>query len=588
MRVEIIEGSEAIERLRPEWDAIYDADPEAHYFLSWSWLNGYLAPWGREAFVLAARPDTDGASYVALLPLRLRTKEGSNTEFCNEINLAGNYISDYAGFLCRPGFEEQALPALAARVQQLNWRRLRLENFCASEQRAELFLRGFSADTFETTQSSLVNPDGTDNSICPSVTLPEDWDRYLETKVSSNTRQKIRRFLRQVESSEAWRITHANADTVARDIDLLLMLWTQRWAGQKGKRLQAILNADRRALRQAFAAGTLFMPVLWQGDRAICAFAILIDDRKKTYNFYIGGRDESVKGPPVGLVLHAYAIRHAIANGIARYDFLRGNEPYKYSFGCEERRIKSLFLTTKDHRNLGGKLDARSVPLVLRRAFELHQADRLDEAERAYRQVLDVDPHHAKALHLLGTVAAKRGDHVTAVKQFRLLVSLRPDVVATWYELGKSLQVRGAWAEAADAYCELISRQATHPQVYCNLGQVLLKLDQLDHAVTAFEAALGLKADYADAIVGRSEALGVRGTISRSKAAQRASRHAAVGERVAKIAAIAAAARQFNEAKIASRSPSSQDAGVGSLAHSWQPAASPLHLWAGGKNRVLH
>ena len=174
------------------------------------------------------------------------------------------------------------------------------------------------------------------------------------------------------------------------------------------------------------------------------------------------------------------------------------------------------------------------------------------------------------------------------MKQFRLLVSLRPDVVTTWYELGKSLQVRGAWAEAADAYCELISRQATHPQVYCNLGQVLLKLGQLDHAVTAFEAALGLKADYADALIGRSEALAVRGKLSRSKAAQRASRHAAVGERVAKIGAIAAAARQFNEAKIASRSPSSQSAGVGSRAPSWHPAASPHHLWAGGKNRTLH
>ena len=58
-------------------------------------------------------------------------------------------------------------------------------------------------------------------------------------------------------------------------------------------------------------------------------------------------------------MLHAYAIRHAIANGMTEYDFLRGNEPYKYSFGCEERRIRSLFVTTKDHRNLGGKLDAQ-------------------------------------------------------------------------------------------------------------------------------------------------------------------------------------------------------------------------------------
>ncbi len=50
-----------------------------------------------------------------------------------------------------------------------------------------------------TTQVSTVNPDGIDNSICPSVALPDDLDRFLETKVSSNTRQKIRRFLRQVE-----------------------------------------------------------------------------------------------------------------------------------------------------------------------------------------------------------------------------------------------------------------------------------------------------------------------------------------------------------------------------------------------------
>jgi CelD/BcsL family acetyltransferase involved in cellulose biosynthesis/Tfp pilus assembly protein PilF len=588
MQVEIIQGKEAIERLRPEWDAIYDADPEAQFFLSWSWLNAYNAPWGRDTFILAVKPDTDGASYVALMPLRLRTKERSNTEFVNEINLAGNYISDYCGFLCRGGFEEQALPALAAKLQQLNWIRLRLEYFCASDRRAELFLSGFSPDTFRTTRPNLVNRDNVDNGICPSVALPDDWDRFLETKVSSNTRQKIRRFLRQVENSDEYRITHANADTLKRDIELMLAHWTERWGARKGKRLPTILDANRAALRNAFAAGTLFMPVLWHGDRAICVLAILVDDRKKTYNFYIGGRDEGFKGPPTGLVLHGYAIRHAIANGITKYDFLRGNEPYKYSFGCEEMRIRSLFLTTRNQCNLGGKIDARSVPVVLERAFELHQAGKLDKAERACKQVLDVDPNNARALHLLGTVVAKRGNHLMAVKHFRHIVSLIPAAVASWFALGKSLQARGAWAEAADAYCELISRQPTHPQVYHNLGQVLLKLDQVDHAVTAFEAALGLKADYTDAIIGRSEALGIRGAISRSKAAQRASRHAAVGERVATIGAISAAARRFNQATVASQSPGREGAGGTLLADAWRPVDSPLRMKAGVKSRVLH
>jgi CelD/BcsL family acetyltransferase involved in cellulose biosynthesis len=463
MHVDIIEGAEAIRSLRAQWDAIYDADPEAQYFLSWTWLSGYVAPMGRDAFVLAAKPNADSAEYVALLPLRLRTKERPNVGFHNEINVAGNYVSDYTGFICRPGFEEQAIPALADKLMQLNWMQLRLEYFCASARRSELFLRSFSKKTFEVVERSLVNPDGTDNSICPFTTLEGDWDKYLEGRVNSNTRQKIRRFLRQVERSEAYRITHTQADTVERDIELLLSMWTTRWGPRKGNRLQSILSANRGMLRQAFSTGTLFLPVLWHDEHAICALAFLVDDRKKSFNFYVGGRDESFKGPPPGLVLHAYAIRHAISNGITKYDFLRGNEPYKYSFGCEERHIKSIIVRTRDRQNLGGKLDARSVPTVLHRAMELQRMGQLAGAERGYRQVLDVDSRNAKALYLLGQLMARRGDHVMAAKHFKAVTRLMPDFAVAWQSLGKALQARQDWAGAANAFREAAKRQAATP-----------------------------------------------------------------------------------------------------------------------------
>jgi hypothetical protein len=35
------------------------------------------------------------------------------------------------------------------------------------------------------------------------------------------------------------------------------------------------------------SAGMLFMPVLWHDERAICALAFLVDDRKKSYNFWV-------------------------------------------------------------------------------------------------------------------------------------------------------------------------------------------------------------------------------------------------------------------------------------------------------------
>ncbi|MFX8797557.1 GNAT family N-acetyltransferase, partial [Acinetobacter baumannii] len=84
----------------------------------------------------------------------------------------------------------------------------------------------------------------------------------------------------------------------------------------------------------------MYLPTLWKEDRPLAALATLIDRRKHAFLFYMTGRDETFDGPPPGVILHAHSIRHAIAGGFTEYDFLRGNESYKYSFGVKERRIR--------------------------------------------------------------------------------------------------------------------------------------------------------------------------------------------------------------------------------------------------------
>ncbi|TIX38767.1 MAG: GNAT family N-acetyltransferase, partial [Mesorhizobium sp.] len=68
---------------------------------------------------------------------------------------------------------------------------------------------------------------------------------------------------------------------------------------------------------------------------------------------------------PSGLVLHGYCIRRAIEQGFRSYDFLRGNEAYKYSYGVEETAIHCVLVKTRTGRNLGDRLDPRSVGSVL-------------------------------------------------------------------------------------------------------------------------------------------------------------------------------------------------------------------------------
>ena len=184
-------------------------------------------------------------------------------------------------------------------------------------------------------------------------------------------------------------------------------------------------------LTRSFHSGLLYLPTFWHGDRPVAALATLVEPRKRTFSFYMTGRDETFEGPPAGMILHAYSIRHAIEHGFVEYDFLRGNELYKYSFGCNERKIHSTVLETRSGRNLGGRIDPRCIPDLLQQATELHRKGKSADAEIGYRRILEIQPKHADALHRLGQLLAAKGDFAAAKRLFRILTTVRPDAART-------------------------------------------------------------------------------------------------------------------------------------------------------------
>lgn len=454
MQIDIIEDLETFRQIKGNWDAVYDADPEAQLFLSWPWLARWLAQLEGPWFILAARSDVpNDRGYVAFFPMRLRTKMTRSGAFFNEINMAGNYAADYTGLICIPAMEERAIPAFARVLTRMNWTRIHFENLRIGERRARLLLAHFPNRIFRSVEVEHIGKlDNINNCICPSAALPADWDRYL-MGLSTNTRQKIRRLLKTVEMDDDYRISHATADSIGNDLDVLLRLWKSRWGARKGSRVDTIVRSNRAMLLNCFESGLLLLPTLWKAGSPVGALAILCDARKRSLLFYMAGRDESFDGPSPGLVLHAHTIRHAISNGFLRYDFLRGNEPYKYSFNVEEHRIRCVKIATRTGQNLGNKLDRRSLPSVLHRATGLHQAGHLVEAERGYRQILDNDPSHRDALYRLGQLKAGCGEHGAARRLFLSLVAAYPAPKA-WLWLAKSCRALGRHDEAAWALHE--------------------------------------------------------------------------------------------------------------------------------------
>jgi hypothetical protein len=368
MHIDVIDNLDDLKALRGNWDAVYAADPEAQFFLSSGWQSDFLANFWTVWFVLAAKRNESDSEYVAFLPMRTKPVFDKRVGFYNEITFGGGAYSDYAGILSLPEVEAEAVPAFAEYLKrELNWAWFSMDNLRMSDERRRLFVSSFDKALFR--HKEIDYKDGAlDNSICPSIDLPSDWDAYLET-LSSNNRQKIRRLLRKVDASEDYRITFADADTYDRDLTTLLGFWKTKWAPTKPK-IDDLVQRNYTMLSCCAANGTLFLPVFWHGDRPVAALATLIDPVRKSLLFFITGRDETYSEMPAGYLLHAHSIRHAIAEGFSTYDFLRGDEPYKFLFAPQQQhRLKPVAVGTKTGRNLGGKLDPRCGPEMMRIAL---------------------------------------------------------------------------------------------------------------------------------------------------------------------------------------------------------------------------
>lgn len=497
MKIDIFDTLEDFERLREDWDRLYIDDPESHLFLSWEWLEKYLSHRHRW-FILALKQDGD-AHYCAFLPLKVSTYQDEKTKlFCDEIRMAGNYGADYTGFLCRPGLEGEAADAFSAHIGKENWTAVTFDYFYTASSRLDRMLGAFPESQFEQARNERCNPDGIDNTICPYVALPDSWEDYLATHMSAQTRQKLRRFMRMVEASPDYRVTHATRETIERDLDILFRLWRIKWAERKGSKVDRLIALTREMLLDAFNQGALDVPVLWYQDRPLGVLANLLDRQKKTVLFYITGRDEEWTTPSPGLVLHGFAIREAIARGYRVYDFLRGNEAYKYAFGVQERHIRSMRVKTLSGRNLRNCLNPRSIEHVYERAVELHRQGRLDRAEPGYRQVIHTAPTHVRARYGLAQLFDDKGEHDEAEYLYKSLLAIMPGAGKIQHRLGDSQMAQGHYGEAAETFEVLLSRHPLVSLVRYKLGVTLCAAGRLEDALAIFTSFEDILSDDPD------------------------------------------------------------------------------------------
>jgi hypothetical protein len=138
------------------------------------------------------------------------------------------------------------------------------------------------------------------------------------------------------------------------------------------------------------------------------------------------------------------------------------------------------------------RVESAPGPALIAEAVRLHRIGRLDEAERAYQRILAADPSHAQTLHLLGMIAAQRGNYERAEELIARSLELAPLVAEAHYNLGVALQGQRRTEDAAGAYRRALELKPDVAATHLQLSVALQELGQPTDAFAALERALAL------------------------------------------------------------------------------------------------
>jgi len=159
-----------------------------------------------------------------------------------------------------------------------------------------------------------------------------------------------------------------------------------------------------------------------------------------------------------------------------------------------------------------------TVAQALELAMRYHQAGDLQQAEQLYRQILQLDPLHADALHLLGLIAHQVGRNDLAIDYIRQALLLAPKFAEAHNNLGVALKEQGRLQEAAASYQEALRLKPDYAEAHNNLGVALKGQGQLLEATASYQEALRLRPDYAEALNNLGNVLTKQGQLAEAEA----------------------------------------------------------------------
>jgi CelD/BcsL family acetyltransferase involved in cellulose biosynthesis len=333
--IEIEEGVDALSKLRGEWQALF-VESGAPPFLSWEWLSTWHKWFGQERhpYLLCARQNE---KLIGLLPLCAEKRRVSHVlPRLRRISFLGEAYGapDYLDILAAPMMRKQSADSFMNYLAALrSFDLLELEGVSADSYTLQLLTKHFANNAkFKLKLAPQY--------ICPRMSLDVRWEDLLERSQRSVYFKRCIRRLEKITSFE-FRVV-SEVGEIPAAYGRFLGLHAGRWLSRGGS--SAVRTSEQKgfmldaACELGRAGITRFEEIWLEGE---CRASLFGFESGDCYYFYLSGFDQAWSKYSLGFTLLWLSIRDASRRGLKMYDFLRGDESYKFDWSDNLRMTVS-------------------------------------------------------------------------------------------------------------------------------------------------------------------------------------------------------------------------------------------------------
>jgi CelD/BcsL family acetyltransferase involved in cellulose biosynthesis len=318
------------EELRPEWNELLQRSTSNQVFSTWEWQSTWWEAYNPgQLWVIACRDDEN--RLVGLAPWFI---ENHPTKGRVVRSIGCVEVTDYLDIIVDKSFIEPILNCIASYINA-HTHLFDLLDLCNIPEhspnldRFANFLRNHGFEVAITQQE-----------VCPIIELPDTWEEYL-ARLNKKDRHELRRKVRRAEGETDWYIVNGKHN-LDKELERFLGLMSASHPAKAGF-LDDSQNITffKNIVPIAHENGWLQLSFLNINEQAVAAYLNFdYNNHILVYNSGLLPGEYSYLSP--GIVLIAHNIRRAIETGHTVFDFLRGNEDYKYRLGGKDTRVFML------------------------------------------------------------------------------------------------------------------------------------------------------------------------------------------------------------------------------------------------------